>query len=212
MSGEANSEAKPEIHAAKEIIFGLVGLLIIGIYAWSAEPAALELASSRPRDAYYNLLVQGFQSGQLNVKREPSPGLAKLPDPYDPAANLPYVWDPHHLAYEMSYYKGKLFLYFGITPALVLFWPYATLTGHYLDHKHAVVIFFALGFAVAASLLRAVWRRYFPEANLWAATAGLLGLGFLSGTLEMLASCDVHEVAKSCALAFTMLSLAALWR
>ena len=77
----------------------------------------------------------------------------------------------------MSYYKGKLYLYFGVTPALVLFWPYVTLTGHYLSDKDAVVIFFALGFLVAAGLLRAVWRRYFPEVSIWVATVGLLALG-----------------------------------
>ena len=112
----------------------------------------------------------------------------------------------------MSYYKGKLYLYFGVTPALVLFWPYAALTGHYLLHKNAVVIFFAVGFLVAAGLLRAVWRRYFPEASVWVVVAGILTLGLATGILETLSSCDVYEVAKSCGFAFTMLALAAIWR
>jgi tetratricopeptide (TPR) repeat protein len=214
MTGEANPEKTPKenLRGVRCIVFGLVCALIIGIFAWSAEPGALELISSRAQDAYYNLLVQGFQSGQLNVKREPAPGLAQLPNPYDPAANTPYVWDVQHLAYEMSYYKGKLYLYFGVTPALVLFWPYAVLTGHYLDHKSAVVIFFALGFLAAAGLLHTIWRRYFQEAKIWAAVAGLLALGLASGMLAILASCDVYEVAKSCGFAFTMFALGAIWR
>jgi tetratricopeptide (TPR) repeat protein len=194
------------------IIFGLVCALVIGIFAWSAQPGELELISSEARDAYYNLLVQGFQSGQLNVKREPAPGLATLPNPYDPSANMTYVWDVHHLAYEMSYYQGRLYLYFGVTPALVLFWPYEILTGHYLDHKSAVVVFFTVGFLVAAGLLHTIWRRYFPEVKIWAAMGGLLAVGLASGVLAILASCDVYEVAKSCAFAFTMLALGAIWR
>ncbi len=171
-----------------------------------------ELASPRAEDSYYNLLVQGFQAGQLNVKREAPPGLAKLSDPYDPALNESLVWGKDDLAYEMSYYKGKLYLYFGVTPALVLFWPYEILTGHYLSHRNAVVIFFSLGFLAAAGLLRAIWKRYFPDIGVWVAACGLLAMGLATGILEVLPACDVYEVAKSCAFAFTMLALAGIWR
>ena len=192
-------------------VFGMVCALVIGIFAWSAESGFLESASPSAKDTYYNLLVQGFRAGQLNVNREAAPGLTRLADPYDPAANTSYVWDTRYPSYEMSYYKGKLYLYFGVAPALVLFWPYAALTGHYLLHKNAVVIFYALGFLVAAGLLRAVWRRYFPEVSIWVATVGLLALGLATGILEVLSHCDVYEVAISCGFAFTMLALAAIW-
>jgi len=192
-------------------VFGLVCALVIGIFAWSAESGFQELSSPRAEDSYYNLLVKGFRSGQLNVEREAPPGLSQLADPYDPASNASYVWDAHHFSYEMSYYKGKLYLYFGVTPAVVLFWPYVLLTGHYLLHRNAVVIFFTLGFLAAAGLLRAIWRRYFPEVSILAATAGILALGLATGILLTLSSCDVYDVAKSCGFAFTMLALAAIW-
>ena len=73
------------------------------------------------------------------------------------------------------------------------------------------MIFYALGFLVAAGLLRAVWRRYFPEVSVWVATVGILTLGLATGTLEVLSQCDVYEVAMSCGFAFTMLALAAIW-
>jgi tetratricopeptide (TPR) repeat protein len=192
-------------------VFGVVCILIVGIYAWSAESGWLDLVSPRAEDSYYNLLVQGFRSGQLNLKREAPPGLSQLADPYDPAANAAYVWDTRYLSYETSYYKGKLYLYFGVTPALVLFWPYAALTGHYLPHKEAVVIFFSLGFLVSAGLLYAIWRRYFAEVSVWAAAAGILALGLATGTFESLAFCNVYEVAISCGFALAMLALAAIW-
>ena len=192
-------------------VFGAVCILVVGIYAWSAESGWLDLVSPRAGDSYYNLLVQGFGSGQLNLKRDAPPGLSQLANPYDPAANAEYVWDPNHLSYETSYYHGKLYLYFGVTPALVLFWPYAILTGQYLPHKHAVVIFFSLGFLVSAALLYAVRRRYFADVNFWAAAAGVLALGLATGALESLAFCNVYEVAISCGFALAMLSLAAIW-
>ena len=190
-------------------LFGAVCAAVIGFFVWSAGPGLLE---SGPNDAYYNLLVQGFQAGRLNVNREPDPHLAQLQNPYDPAANGPFVRNGRYLAFDMSYFNGKLYLYFGITPALVLFWPYAALTGHYLSQTVAVVLFCSLGFLMAAILVYQAWRRYFPQASAWIAATGIVALGLATGLLETLASCDVYEVAASCAFALTMLALAALWR
>ena len=193
----------------RHAVFGMVCALVIGIFAWIAEPSfSLESKSPRAEDSYYNLLVQGFRAGQLNMKMEVPPGLAQLADPYNPAVNAGYIEQVN----DMSYYKGKIYLYFGVTPALVLFWPYAALTGHYLHDKDAVIIFFALGFLVAAGLLRAVWRRYFPEASIWMAAVGMLALGLVMGTQKVLTLwCNVYEIAIVCGFAFIMLSLAAIW-
>jgi len=120
------------------VVFGLVCLLVIGIFAWIAEPIAhLGLKNPPAEDSAYNLLVQGFRAGQLNLKIEPPAGFAQLADPYHLAPDSPYMRE----LTDMSYYGGKLYLYFGVTPVLVLFWPYAALTGHYLPENDAVVIF-----------------------------------------------------------------------
>ena len=79
--------------------------------------------------------------------------------------------------HDLSYYKGKLYLYFGVTPAVALFWPYVALTGHYLLHKDATVIFFSAGFLAGAGLLWAIWRRYFKEIGVGVVAAGMLALG-----------------------------------
>jgi len=187
----------------------MVCVLVIGTFAWSTEFSFLELARPQAKDTYYNLLVQGFRAGQLNMKIEAPPGLAQLTDPYDPAVNATYIG---HVP-DMSYYKGKLYLYFGVTPALVLFWPYAILTGHYFPDKDAVVIFYGLGLLIATGLLCVIWRRYFPEVNIWVAAIGSLTLGLTTGTLEIVVSLwtDVYRIAMACGFAFTMLALAAIW-
>src|SRR5256885_3912631 len=97
--------------------------LVIGIYFGSAHSGIIESSASGPPETYYNLLVQGFRIGQLNLKTEVPPGLAQLADPYVPSANRPYRWIESHPLHDTSYYRGKLYLYFGVTPALVLFWP-----------------------------------------------------------------------------------------
>ncbi|MGO9245278.1 MAG: tetratricopeptide repeat protein [Verrucomicrobiia bacterium] len=184
--------------------------LVIGVYAYVAQSRVLELLSPNAADTYYNLLVQGFRDGHLSVKKEVPTGFARLPDPYDPAANRVY-WGPPYGIGDLSYYKGRLYLYFGVTPALMLFWPVAALTGHYLFYGQAVTIFCAVGFLASVGVLCAVWRRYFSEVSVWAVAACALGLALATGVPLLLERCGVYEVAISCGYMLTMLALGAIW-
>jgi tetratricopeptide (TPR) repeat protein len=192
-------------------ILGATCALVIGVFAWSAKSGLLEARASRANDTYYNLLVRALRAGQLNLLMEVPPGFAQLADPYDPVANRGYRSLEGHPLHDLSYYKGKLYLYFGITPALVLFGPYAALTGHYLLHRDAVVIFCSVGFLASAGLLWAIWRRYFAEVSVEVIAAGTLALGLASFVPMVLPRCDVYEVAISCGYALMMLALAAIW-
>jgi hypothetical protein len=193
------------------VLLGAVCVLVLGFYAWSARPGVRQMYGiNHPADAYYNQLVQGFRSGQLNLKREVPPGLTKLADPYDPVANASYR--EQNQLHDVSYYKGKLYLYFGVTPALVLFWPYAVLTGHYLFHRQAVAIFCAVGFLASVALLGQLRRRYFPEVSELVVAAGALALGLTTCVPMMLQRPDVWEVPIGCAYAMVMLALVGIWR
>ncbi len=196
---------------ARCLVLGPVCALVIGIFALSARSGLLEAQAARADDTYYNLLVRALRAGQLNLPREVPAGFAQLADPYDPAANEHYRWLERPTLHDLSYYKGKLYLYFGITPALVLLGPYAALTGRYLLHKDAVVIFYSVGFLTSAGLLWGMWRRYFAEVGLGVIAAGTLALGLASFLPMTLPRCDVYEVAISCGYALMMLALAGIW-
>ena len=58
------------------VILGTVCALVIGFFAWSARPGWLGMRTSRAADAYYNLMVRGFRTGQLDLKTEVPAGLA----------------------------------------------------------------------------------------------------------------------------------------
>lgn len=197
--------------AARRVVLGSVCLLVLAIFWASAHPGLLELLGGGPTQSYYNLLVEGFQDGQLSLRKPVPPDLVRLADPYDPAANHPYRTPPT-LADDLSLYQGKFYLYFGITPALLLFWPWAALAGHYLPQAAAVAAFCSIGFLAAAWLLAALWRRYFPGAPLGAAAAGILALGLGTGLPILLQRSDVYEVSISCAYMLIALALAAVWQ
>ncbi len=183
---------------------------VIGIYACTVPLGKLEASISNPADSYYNLLVQGFRDGQLNLKTDVPPGLIELSDPYDPTANDLYQNIQYRLR-DLSYYNGKLYAYFGVTPAFVLYWPFVALTGKYALDRFAVMLFCGVGILASVGLLRAIWRRYFAEVSAGVVVACALALALATGVVTMLPRSEVHEVATSCGYMFTMLALAAIW-
>jgi len=187
--------------------------LVVGCYAWMGTVCLTEWSLHSPETNHYNLLVEGFQHGQLSLNKTAPPELGQLADPYDPAANARFrqFYVPSYGLHDMSYYKGKLYLYFGITPALLLFWPWVALTGHYLAHRHAVAVFCGVGFLAGAALLRALQRRYFPEVGGAVLVAGVLALGLASGVPILQQRAEFWEVPISCGYALGMLALGAVW-
>jgi hypothetical protein len=108
------------------------------------------------RGHYYESLVDGFRRGQLNLTVEPLPELLRLKDPYDAGQNAPYRLT------DASLYRGKYYLYFGPTPAVVLMLPWRVLTGRPIPERLAAVVFAALALAGLGRLLWAVRDRHFP--------------------------------------------------
>jgi tetratricopeptide (TPR) repeat protein len=209
--GNREAAAGRGARRGRDAILGAVCVLVIGVFAWSARSGMLEARAWRAEDTYYNLLVRALRAGQLNLMLEVPSGFAQLANPYDPVANVAYRSADGHPLHDLSYYQGKLYLYFGITPVLVLFWPYTALTGHYLLHQTAALIFCSVGFLASAGVLRALGRRYFAEVGVGVVAAGTLGLGLASFAPLLLQRCDVYQVSVSCGYALMMLALAAIW-
>jgi len=185
-------------------------VLAIGMYAYTAPLGRLESSILNPADSYYNLLVQGFRDGHLSVRKEVPTGFARLPDPYDPDANRSYRGLPYGLS-DLSYYKGHLYLYFGVTPALILFWPFVALTGHYLFGRTAATVFCSVGIIASLGLLRALRRRYFPEVGVGVVVACALALSLATAVPTLLPQSDIYQVAISCGYMLTMLALGGIW-
>jgi hypothetical protein len=191
----------PLVAVAAAVLAGFAVLLGLSrSYAWSGP------ASGEP----YNLVVEGFRSGHLWLAKEAPATLARAADPYAFATYRRFLGPPWNLV-DLSYYRGHLYAYFGVTPAVILFWPYRAVTGAFLHQAYAVFAFCALGYAVSVGLAAAAWRRYYPGAGAWSAAAVALLLGTVTTLPVFLVRPGLFEVSISCGYALTMLSLAALW-
>jgi hypothetical protein len=191
----------PVIAAALLVLGGFIALLFASRPYASARPAAEEP---------YNLVVEGFRSGHVWLAKDPPAALLSAPNPYDFATYRPYLVAPWDLT-DMSYYKGHLYAYFGVTPAVVVFWPFRVLAGDWLHQSVVVLLFCVLGYVVSVGLAVAARRRYSPEAGPFSEAAIALLLGSVTTIPVFLVRPGLYEVSISCGFAFTMLSLAALW-
>ena len=188
------------------IVLALCLCSVIFFYLWIAGSALSQLGNPTAKTAHYNLQADGFLSGQLNLKKEAPPQLAQMTNPYDPAQNGPYR------LHDASYFDGKLHLYFGVTPVVVLFLPYTILTGRYFWHHEAVAIFSAAQFLVVVGLLYYLRKKYYKQISFSILIFGALAVGLINGVPVLLRRPDLWEIPIMSASLFVFLSLACVLR
>ena len=186
-------------------------IAVFATYLFLGGTGVTDRGNPEPRDAPYNLLARGLLSGHLYVAREVPPALAALQDPYDPQSNGVFRDDPRYRLHDFSYYRGRLYLYFGAAPALLVFLPWHLLTGGWLHHWAAVVLLCSAGVLVNLSLVGAVRRREFPRAPPWTAAACVLVLGFGSYAPLLAARADMWEIPIAMGYLSMSVALRCLW-
>jgi hypothetical protein len=145
--------------------------------AWTAL-GRWELPEVGPRQQdYYNLLAEGLRKGSLALDIEVPEALRHVEDLRDTKSRPPDVDVPH----DVSFYRGRYFLYFGVVPTAVLFLPFRLLTGHDLPLALGSLIFGIGAFLLTAWLWLALVRDHFPRVGLPTRIAGVLALGLAGG-------------------------------
>ncbi len=185
-------------------------ILVFATYLFLGGMGVTDRGNPNARDAPYNLLARGLLSGHLYLDREAPPLLAQLKDPYDPDANKG-ARDVRDRLNDFSYYRGRLYLYFGVAPALFVFIPWHLLTGGWLPHWAAVVFLCSAGLLVNVLLVRSVRLRIFPDARPWLTAVCTLILGLASYAPLMLARSDKYEVAIAFSYFSVAVALRCLW-
>ena len=184
----------------------LAWLLCASLYFWTAQGVSSEYGDRNNAWHHYEYLVEGFLSGHLYVSRLPAPELLALTDPYNPQANENYrMWDA-------TLFKGKYYLYYGPTPALLLMLPWKVVTGHHLPQWAATATFAVAGLGALTALLAAVARRCFPTATPGRLFIAVVLAGHLSWLPVILRRPAFWELPIVTAVALFWFSLYSLWR
>ena len=110
----------------------------------------------------YARLAEALSRGNVSIG-DASEQLISMDNPYDFAARqemirngMPYIWDT-------AYHDGKYYVYFGITPCVLLYLPYYLVTGNDLPNFAAFLIM-AFGFVVSAFFFTERLRKKYAKA------------------------------------------------
>jgi hypothetical protein len=177
---------------------GLLFMAVVSVHfatAWVGGPARNWHGQT---SEYYPLLTDAFLAGQTSLLVQPSAKLLALPDPYNPVANAKFR------LHDASLYHGKYYLYFGPTPALVLFLPYKVLTGSHLPTRIAVALLCNCGFACSCALFFLLAKREKWDCPQWFASAVVLSLGTVPGVAYLLRRPSFYEVAIGAGYCFVL--------
>ncbi len=139
----------------------------------------------------YDQLATAFEHGSLALLRNPDPALLALPNPYNPSerANLNYPVD-------LSLFKGKYYLYFGPTPALLLAMIKPLITASIGD-QYLVFVFTSGVFIFESLLLLSIWKKFFQNVPVWVMSICIIFIGLISPFPWLLMQARVYEAAIS---------------
>ncbi len=196
---------------------GCAALVTMTVYlgfvlAWRSDRSAIispadSLITTSVRADLYALLAAGFLKGQLSLDLAPPPELVAAKNPYDPAQR-PRVLYLH----DASLYQGRYYIYFGPTPAVLLFAPWRLVTGRDLPSPYAVFVFVSLAYVGLLTIFAGIVRTHFPAASRLAQWAGVIALGGATMLVPLVRRPGVYEVAIACGCACMAWGLYCAWR
>lgn len=177
----------------------ILSIFILVIYLWYA---TLGLWVGFPSESnYFDLQASAFLQGQIALEVEPDPAfpiLEKEGRLYEPSnrEGIPVLWDA-------TLYKGKYYLYWGPSPALLLTLPKLFYAGQINDR----IITFLAGitfFIFCASLIYNLWKDHFESTPMWAMLTAIAFVGLANPILYILAEARIYEAAIMAGQTFLM--------
>lgn len=162
-----------------------------------------------PYHSQYQMLAESFAQGRLDIDAgnpELLEALGELDNPYDSVLRMESV-EGADSVWDIAYYDGKFYVYFGVVPVLIFYLPYYLLTHRAFPTWLAI---FVCGLAVVAGmyyLLRQVCRRWFPELSYtWYLVLGFIAANSMNLFCAMLHA-DFYYLPIVTALALSLWGL-----
>ncbi len=156
----------------------------------------------------YAELAKAMAHGQLYLDEEPPQWLKDMKDPYDKGARdeaqkatgEPYLFD-------VAYYEGHYYVYFGVVPVVLFYLPFYLLTGANFPTAIGVLIM-ALAFILGCSMLLDRFARYhFQRVSLGLYLLLQIPLVACCGILYLVKFPTFYSLPIMCGLAFSVWGL-----
>ena len=157
----------------------------------------------------YAVQFSAFLGGQTALEAVPDRALAELENPYDPEQREGIS----HL-YDIAYYNGRYYSYFGIAPIFLVYYPVYFLTGTIASRTLVCLILGFLSVIFVALAYREMVFRFCDGPSLLLTAAGLVGVTAASGVYVALLYSDTYYIpvlsVLACSSAFIYLGFRAM--
>lgn len=155
----------------------------------------------------YAMLAESLSEGHFDLNITPSEELLAMENPYDLSLRkenqVDYWWD-------VAFYEGHYYVYFGIVPVLLFYLPYYLITGTAFLTWWGIVITLIVMTIGILFLLKNLVRRYFQHVSLGLFLLMDLFLLLGSGILIIAGYAKFYQFPIAMGLTFTIWGLA-LW-
>lgn len=161
-----------------------------------------------PTGNYYNLVLNAFKKGNLHISDSVKYPALKEKNIY---RNFPiYVKrDPNLLdLLDTSFYKNKIYFYFGITPILLFYAPFNLISGLFLTDKLIVFILSSLTFIISLLIvIKLINVQSNKTIPFYINILNIFLIGLCNYSLFLLVRACSYEVAIASAIFFLFLCL-----
>lgn len=156
----------------------------------------------------YAELAKALTEGHLYLDETPPAWLQQMSDPYDKGARdeLQKQTGQDYL-FDVAYYNGHYYVYFGVVPALLYYLPFYLITGHAFPTAIGVLLS-AFAFVIGITLLLLLFaRRHFKKVSLGLFLLIQIPLICCSGMLYLLKLPTFYALPIMTGLAFSVWGL-----
>lgn len=156
-------------------------------------------------NAQYGSLATSLLHGRLDLELDPPAELLGMENPYDTYARQQQAPDA---LWDVAFYNGRYYVYFGIVPCLLFQLPFEALTGiPDLPPAPCMAVLAWVYILAAFGAVGQCARRWFPRASFAAVLLCRVGLVVGSPLYFLLRKAAVYDYAILCGAAFGMLAL-----
>ena len=155
--------------------------------------------------AQYGALAHSLLNGRLDLELDPPAAMAAMENPYDTAARQEAAPDA---LWDVAYYGGRYYVYFGLVPCLLFQLPFEALTGvRDLPPSLPMILLAWLMIWASFGCVKQALRRWFPRASAAAYLLAATGMAAGSQIWYLLLRPSVYEYAILSGAAFVLLGL-----
>ena len=172
------------------------------VYQYSFDGLTLK-PEDIPSDDSILMQAEALANKQIELLPEPSKELVEMENPYD---HVKRSNEGVEYLYDVAYYDGNYYNYFGIAPIALLVLPFRLITGMYL-HTYIFNFVFVLGIALSlASLYKKLVNKFVSKISLFEYYLGFYAI-FIGSNIFTLLRGAKYDIVVTSGIMFLLIAM-----